>query len=202
MKKLPLTIFKRLEKCVFVRPSIMDALPHVFVFNAKNLTKLGNTCGNSTNRKDSIPSRVSRLLLCCSPSAILLAVSKIVIFPVNGKANRLFPHVLKEVLKLLPPVTNSNSSSSVGFISIGFRIVTAKHHIFPAKQSSTNNSVDLMTVNKATHPSNFSLKASAGSCMSNNHISVYDRCNGSAFALTYASFKSAFRVLGGATNDF
>lgn len=198
----PLILHGWIEECVFVRPPVMEALPHVDVFNSKDLTKLHNTRGNSTNRKDIIGGFIPSLLLRRRPSAIFFTVAKIVIFPIKRKTNWFLSHVFKEVSKFFPFITNSNSSPAVGVVSGRFRVVATKHHIFPAKQCSTFSTINLMTVNKAARPSDFPEKAPAGFRVSNNQIAVDYRFCSAAFALAYASFKSCFGMRGGDIYDF
>ena len=86
----------------------------------KTFAQLGNASSDSKHCNNSICSRVSVLFLASCPSAVLWRVVSIVVDAVKRLSFRFFTHVCEEVIKLIPPFTNSNSSASIvwkGFVS-------------------------------------------------------------------------------------
>jgi len=72
------------------------------------------------------------LLIMGSPSAIVWLVIPIIIYTIKRVSLCGFrSHIRKEELKGLPPLTNRNSSSAVGFIRGHIRIRASSYHAMP-----------------------------------------------------------------------
>ncbi len=102
-------------------------------------TPLGSVLGNSIESQHSICFRIVRLLFCCFPPAIVLAVGAIV---VNSPYARLvewnLSHIFQEVYEHLPSLTDINTASTVTMPFGGVGVIASSRHQLPTMVSSSS----------------------------------------------------------------
>ena len=102
------------------------------------------------------PSTVMTLFKSCSPLTVFGIIPQLVVNSLYRKTVRGVSHILKEVLKLLPPLTYRDSSSSVVFVSNSFGVPTPLNHGSPNHvHRRPSHSVGVFDVNSFVTPAGF-----------------------------------------------
>lgn len=122
----------RLSECLLHRPSVAKSAPQSSRADAKSRSPIGKQQSFAAKSDALSSSGVEALLLGGSPSAILRAVVASIIDPLKGHTFRRMPHVGKEVLELVPSLTDADSTRTVFFEAGNARIMASTNHVVPA----------------------------------------------------------------------
>ncbi len=101
------------------------------VIDAEVATDRSEASSKTANSHDTIIPSVVALLKPTSPTAVARFVSSIVVNTFNGQTARTFSHILQEVHKGTPAITDSESSSAVIMKGRVVRISTTIKHCSP-----------------------------------------------------------------------
>lgn len=147
----------------FTFPSLTKTVPYSININPKMFTKFRQATSDSTNRQDSIASRISGLFLSSGPSAITRFVISVVVNAIQGKPGRCFSHVREKTSEIIPSCTDRNSTSSITMKRIFLRIIAAFNHVSPHNHSFTRLIINTVSMNKTSGSCCFSSQTSTGS---------------------------------------
>lgn len=99
--------------------------------NAGNLSPVGKAVRLPVKRQGAIIASIAILLGWCSPPAVAWFVSPIVVNSVDRGAGRPWPHILNEVGKDSPPLTNGDAAATVTWVGVTLRIQAPSENSCP-----------------------------------------------------------------------
>ena len=171
------------------------ALPPLFggpLRNPKVVAQIGKAPSKTQNCVFCVHSGVSILLRACRPSTISRLIVAIIVDPVYRKTWRALSHIRKEIFKLLPPLTYSDSSACVIWM---IPDSTSSLHVGPRSKCSRAASVPSRSVSHEISPSNISPQAATRGRVSGFEVVIPDNNQGPAGALANALRPTRFSFL-------
>lgn len=161
-----------------LQSAVLEAESLCPVSDAERFTVPGNKSGRSA---------VAALLGNRRPKAILRRIALVVVSPLYRLSERGITHISKELFKLMPPSTNSNSASAVMSIGRDSAILTPLNHAAP----DIVNPGSAHPMSEESAPSFLALNTPARS--RGAKVNISDRFLGPAVALNFPCFSSLYR---------
>jgi len=156
----------------------------------------GKAHGLPVNINDNGTASISGLLDISGPSAILRIIALAIVNTLNGMTTSwLLPHVGKKCSKVLPPITNRYSSSSIAFKAPPIRVVASSQHGRPASIFAGCASIWRMPVLCQCFTYAFSPQASTTLSESRNEASCSDGFIDSAITSAQPLYRGSHRSL-------
>lgn len=136
----------------FWRPSISyNAFSKDGIWHHRFFCQLSQRAAITINGYEHIGARISALNFTGCPSTIFRRIGTIIINAINGVTCRTFAHVIKEVSKRIPSLTNSYTSPSIVLKSRVSWIITTPSHAFPHDMRRGSGHPMLEQVRSAWH---------------------------------------------------
>jgi hypothetical protein len=120
-------------KCSLYIPPCRQAALKRTVFDLHILRPSREALGFTLEGKSSVRVLIAVLLFCRRPSAIFRAVVTVIVNSIQGHSVRRFAHVVKEIFKTAPSLTNTNAPATVSWIIVVRRISTSLDHGSPPR---------------------------------------------------------------------
>ena len=125
----------------------MNTLTNCSSFNTSNDRQLSKRQRLTIIRIQNILSSIPTLLLNCGPSDITrFVISIFVRIPIQRMTFRTWPHILKEILKGQPSITNTNPTTTVFMVTMILWITTTLPHITPGSIFNTDRAYTRMSM--------------------------------------------------------
>ncbi len=177
---------------------------HPLIIDSEMIGQIFHAASHSTNRKDSISSCVSALMIRRSPLNVLQFVITQIVDALNRPSRFAFANILNKTWEAMPLFTNSNTSTAVIFKTFVLRVIAALKHRAPnvvdfrfmstfgkSMRGSISQLLKMVTTTRSGIPSY------QGAVVRNRLISALAQTQYSSF--TAATRSAAF---GGITNYF